>query len=220
MGLVHGFFILLALLVACASGQSTSPPGYANHTVGGSAGWFFNSTTETPSANYSIWAQSLKFNLGDYLVFNTNSNHTVVQTYNETSYRNCDAGDDESDGDVSVYTGGEGFGQPALIAVPLTKVGSNYFFSGADDGDECEHGMKFEIKVNQGRGLPPSLNQPPPPPYKDPSQSPPDSPSGTGRDGGAGPGQKATANGSAPRGRFPALAMVGFHLFVSLLLAL
>ncbi|XP_068635453.1 early nodulin-like protein 18 [Aristolochia californica] len=213
MGLVPQLSVVLALLVAVASAQSTSPPPYTNHTVAQSAGWFFNATTETPSANYSAWAQSLTFNLGDYLIFNTNSNHTVVQTYNETSYRNCDIGDDDSDEDVAVYAGEQGFGQPTVLAVPLTKVGPNYFFSGVDDGDECEHGMKFEITVNQGRGLPPSLNQPPPPPYKDPSQSPPASPSGNG----AGVGQGETATNGCPRVRFAPPVLVGFlHLFVSL----
>lgn len=88
----------------------------------------------------------------------------MVQTYNVTSYRNCSVADDDTGGDVSVYSGGEVFGVPATLAVPLTRVGPNYYFSDAGDGEQCVKGMKFEITVRQGSGLPPYLNQPPPPP--------------------------------------------------------
>ncbi|TKY45887.1 electron carrier [Spatholobus suberectus] len=150
---------------------------YHNHTVGAAAGWFFNSTTDTPAANYSSWASTQTFDLGDYLIFNTNSNQTVVQTYNKTTYLNCTA--DESDNGTFVYDGGSGrFGEALTIAVPLTIVGPNYFFSDAGDGVQCQRGLAFEIDVQRGLGLPPSLNQPPPPPYREPpgpdsAQSPP-----------------------------------------------
>lgn len=54
------------------------------------------------------------------------------------------------------------------VSVPLTIEGSNYFFSDASDGVQCQHGMAFEINVAHGLGLPPALNQPPPPPYMEP----------------------------------------------------
>lgn len=131
------------------------------------------------------------------LVFNTNTNQTVVQTYNETSYLNCSVADDNTGGDVSVYSGGEGFGVPATLAVPLTRVGPNYYFSDASDGEQCVKGMKFEITVGQGSGLPPYLNQPPPPPYVDPGVQTPPVGSGEVAPGGAGGG---TENGGKKRG--------------------
>lgn len=102
----------------------------------------------------------------------------MIQTYNETAYRNCTA--DDSDNGTFIYSGGgASFSEALTIRVPLTIVGPNYYFSdAADDGIQCRSGMAFEIKVQRGLGLPPSLNQPPPPPYAEPpgpdtAQSPP-----------------------------------------------
>ncbi|XP_022759521.1 cucumber peeling cupredoxin-like [Durio zibethinus] len=165
---------LLALLITTA----TVATGYTNHTVGGDAGWFFDSNTITSATNYSSWAANQTFNLGDYLIFRSSTNQTVIETYNETTYRSC-VTDDASDTDTFQYGGGNtDFGQSLTIAVPLTIEGTNYYFSDADDGIQCQQGMAFEILVNHGIGLPPSLNQPPPPPYIEPpggdlAQSPP-----------------------------------------------
>lgn len=102
----------------------------------------------------------------------------MIQTYNETVYRNCTA--DDSDNGTFIYSGGgASFSEALTIRVPLTIVGPNYYFSdAAGDGIQCRSGMAFEIKVQRGLGLPPSLNQPPPPPYAEPpgpdtAQSPP-----------------------------------------------
>ncbi|PIN15452.1 hypothetical protein CDL12_11899 [Handroanthus impetiginosus] len=112
-------------------------------------------------------------------VFNTNTNQTVIQTYNKTTYDSCTV-DDSLDTDTFQYNGGSNeFGSPTTIPVPLTIEGTQYYFSDADDGEQCQHGMAFELKVGHGLGLPPSLNQPPPPPYTPPpgpaddGQSPP-----------------------------------------------
>ncbi|KAG6437583.1 hypothetical protein SASPL_102502 [Salvia splendens] len=66
------------------------------------------------------------------------------------------------------------------ISVALTIKGTLYYFSDANDGEQCQQGMAFEIKVGHGLGLPPSLNQPLPPAYvpppgpaNDEEQSPP-----------------------------------------------
>ncbi|KAF6176078.1 hypothetical protein GIB67_000172 [Kingdonia uniflora] len=135
---------------------------YTNHTVGGPSGWFFNSTTKSPSADFTKWASAQSsFNLGDYLIFNTNSNQSVIQTYNATTYKLCNADDDASNGDIFIYDNSTANGS-LTFAVPLTKEGPNYFF---DDGVECEKGMAFQISVKHGKGLPPNLNQPPPPAY-------------------------------------------------------
>lgn len=93
---------------------------------------------------------------------------TVIQTYNLTTYQACNI-DDASGNDTFQYGGGsDQFGEALTVAVPLTLEGPNYFFSDADDGVQCQKGMRFEIDVKHGSGLPPSLNQPPPPPYAEP----------------------------------------------------
>ncbi|XP_047955085.1 lamin-like protein [Salvia hispanica] len=150
-----------ALIVAAAAAADT----YTNHTVGGDAGWFFNATANKTSADYTAWVANTTFNLGDYLIFNTNTNQTVIQTYNKTTYSSCIT-DDALDSDTFQYDGGRNeFGTEMTVSVPLTIEGTQYYFSDADDGQQCEQGMAFEIKVEQGLGLPPSLNQPPPPAY-------------------------------------------------------
>ncbi|XP_059312724.1 early nodulin-like protein 18 [Lycium ferocissimum] len=159
------FLVVVALFSNGATSQST---GYTNHTVGGPAGWFYNIATKKASSDYSAWAAKQTFNLGDCLIFSTNTNQTVIQTYNQTTYKNCTM-DEASDDDTFQYQGGSNeFGKPMTIAVPLTIKGQQYYFSDADDGDQCLNGMAFEIKVGHGKGLPPSLNQPPPPPYVEP----------------------------------------------------
>ncbi|KAL2892353.1 Early nodulin-55-1 [Bienertia sinuspersici] len=101
-------------------------------------------------------------------VFNTNTNQTVIQTYNSTTYDSCTT-DDSSDDDTLIFnSGATAFGQPWTVSIPLTKVGPNYFFSDAGSGAQCQGGMKFVIKVDRGSGLPPGLNHPPPPPYTPP----------------------------------------------------
>lgn len=103
-----------------------------------------------------------------YAVFNTNTNQTVIKTYNKTTYDSCTT-DDALDTDTFQYDGGSNdFGKAMIIAVPLTIEGTQYFFSDADDGEQCQQGMAFVIKVSHGLGLPPSLNQPPPPAYVPP----------------------------------------------------
>ncbi|KAH0980408.1 hypothetical protein GBA52_007585 [Prunus armeniaca] len=165
--------ILIAITATAAAAAAPPATQYTNHTVGGPTGWFFNATTNSSFANYSSWAASQTFNLGDYLIFNTSTNQTVIETYNETTYRGCTPDDDAFE-----YGGGStAFGEAQTIAVPLTLEGPAYYFSGAGDGAQCQQGMAFAIQVNKGLGLPPILNQPPPPPYSEPpsasTQSPP-----------------------------------------------
>ncbi|KNA17437.1 hypothetical protein SOVF_079990 [Spinacia oleracea] len=180
--MVAAYLTVIVVLIGTASAAT-----YTNHTVGGPppSGWFFNATTNTSSTNYSTWAATRTFNLGDYIIFHTNTNQTVVQTYNSTTYNNCTA-DYSSDNDTLIFNSGATvFDQPLTISVPLTKVGPNYFFSDAGDGVQCQRGMRFDIKVGQGLGLPPSLNQPPPPPYTPPPMAEP-SPVFQGSGGGQG----------------------------------
>ncbi|PWA70887.1 Cupredoxin [Artemisia annua] len=144
---------------------------YTNHTVGDKAGWLFDPNTNKSSADYTKWAANKTFELGDYLIFKSNTNQTVVLTYNETTFKSCSV-DNSSDSDTFIYNKGSNeFNQPLTVEVPLTIQGPNYFFSSASDGIQCQNGMAFGINVTHGVGLPEYLNQPPPPPYVEAPES-------------------------------------------------
>lgn len=218
-----------AVLASPAAAQGTpaaSPaPPYKNHTVGGAAGWFFNATSNSTSGNYSSWAATETFYLGDYLIFKTNDNSSVVHTSNATTYSLCDPSDDDGP-ETSIYGGGGGGGGGVevtdAITVPLTFEGANYFFSDADGGAQCEQGMRFEIKVAHGRGLPPALAHPPPAPKWRVLAPPPDvavtSPAvfGAGAGGGDTEGKNGGCRAVDAGGRFLGVAIgVGLAVLVA-----
>ncbi|CAN1145232.1 Lamin-like protein [Linum perenne] len=133
---------------------------YKNYTVGDSLGWY--DISEKPNADYQKWADSHNFSLGDFLVFNTNTNHSVIQTYNLTTYQQCDY-DNSQQIDTTQWSSGDPSNtatNPVTVAVPLLKEGPNFFFSGDYDGDQCRSGQRFKIAVAHGKGLPDSLKPP------------------------------------------------------------
>lgn len=94
-------------------------------------------------------------------VFNTDSNHSVIQTYNITTYKACDYDDAEDDDTIQWATGEPAVTtQPVSVAVPLVKEGMTYFFSSDYDGEQCKNGQHFKINVTHGQGLPNSLKSP------------------------------------------------------------
>lgn len=97
-----------------------------------------------------------------YAVFNTDNNHTVVQTYNFTTYKQCDY-DDAQDNDTIQWSASDPSNtetHPVTVAVPLVKEGMAYFFSSDYDGEQCKNGQHFKINVTHGQGLPKSLQNP------------------------------------------------------------
>ncbi|CAN6485100.1 unnamed protein product [Victoria cruziana] len=169
---MEGLLALMAAVLTAAS-MASSGAAYTNYTVGGAAGWLYDAQTHRAATDYQAWAKKSTFNLGDFLIFNTNSNYTVVQTYNGTAFKSCDY--DDTGSDTTLYTvpgDPTKLGLRGVIAVPLTQVGDNYFFSDADDGIQCAGGLKFSISVDKGEGLPPSLMEPPPSPPATPSSAP------------------------------------------------
>ena len=92
-------------------------------------------------------------------VFNTDSNHSIVQTYNFTTYKRCDY-DNAQENDTTEWSAADPSSttpQPVTVPIPLVKQGMNYFFSGDYDGEQCKFGQHFKINVTYGQGLPPSL---------------------------------------------------------------
>uniref|UniRef100_A0A2P2JUN9 Uncharacterized protein MANES_02G136300 n=1 Tax=Rhizophora mucronata TaxID=61149 RepID=A0A2P2JUN9_RHIMU len=148
------FFGLVLLLI------SGSADAYKNYTVGGSFGW--HDSTENSKVNYQKWADGKNFSLGDFLIFNTDNNHSVVQTYNFTTYKHCDY-NNALDSDTIEWSTSDPSNtatHPTTVAVPLLKEGLTYFFSGNYDGDQCKNGQHFKINVTHGQGLPESLKSP------------------------------------------------------------
>jgi hypothetical protein len=95
-------------------------------------------------------------------VFNTDKNHSVVQTRNGTLFKSCDYYDSGLDDTVEWSAAAPEFSKDAVtVAVPLLKEGRTYFFSGNYDGEQCENGQGFGIDVAHGQGLPPDLRPPP-----------------------------------------------------------
>uniref|UniRef100_A0A0A9CTQ0 Phytocyanin domain-containing protein n=1 Tax=Arundo donax TaxID=35708 RepID=A0A0A9CTQ0_ARUDO len=218
--------VVAAVLASPAAAQGGATPAadgdappYRNHTVGGADGWFFDKKSNATSGNYSSWAAGETFYLGDYLIFKTNANSSVVSTTNATTYALCDASEDDSRA-TYIYGGGGGGGggveETTTVAVPLTAEGTNYFFSEADGGVQCEQGMRFEIKVQHGQGLAPSLKHPPPPP-KERVLAPPPAGTAFSGTGTVQPGNGAGDNGgegrsdacrvAGVRGRFVGIAL-------------
>ncbi|KAL0550857.1 hypothetical protein IC582_009922 [Cucumis melo] len=152
-------FLLLLLLFLSISGRS-AVHAYKNHTVGDSLGWF--DKLEKPAVDYQKWTAGKTFGLGDFLIFNTDNNHSVVQTYNFTTYKLCDY-DDASENDTTEWSAADPSATTpyaVMVAVPLVKEGPNYFFSGNYDGEQCQNGQQFKINVTHGQGLPKSMGDP------------------------------------------------------------
>lgn len=123
-------------------------------------GWY--DATVKSNVNYQKWADGKNFSLGDFLIFNTDSNHSVVQTYNFTTFKSCDY--DDSVGNETVEWSSTNpsntLTQAVTVAVPLLKEGPTFFFSGDYDGEQCVNGQHFKITVSHGKGLPDSLKDP------------------------------------------------------------
>ncbi|KAF8724259.1 hypothetical protein HU200_021286 [Digitaria exilis] len=160
----HGRVVLPCLAVVVVALLAAAGPrgaeAYKNYTVGDDKGWYDDLTL--PGVDYQAWADDIKnFSLGDFLIFNTDKNHSVVETRNGTLYKSCDYNDSGPDDTVEWSAAAPEFSKDAVtVAVPLLKEGRTYFFSGNYDGEQCENGQRFAIDVAHGQGLPPDLRPP------------------------------------------------------------
>ncbi|KAL3653306.1 hypothetical protein CASFOL_002987 [Castilleja foliolosa] len=157
-----GLFLMIcaSVLVALLCYFPGRVEGYKNYTVGESLGWF--DILENPKVDYQKWSANKIFSLGDFLIFNTDNNHSVIQTYNFTTYNLCDYSD-APDNDTIEWSSTDPSStatHPVSVPVPLVKLGMTYFFSSDYDGEQCQNGQHFKINVTYGQGLPPSLKSP------------------------------------------------------------
>ncbi|CAH9072469.1 unnamed protein product [Cuscuta europaea] len=149
--------IAVVLAVFVLGQLSGFADAYKNYTVGGYLGW-----TDNGSVDYQKWASNNTFSLGDFLIFRTDTNHSVIQTYNETTYEECDSEDDDTALQWSYTDPSTATSVPPStpLYVPLTKVGTTYFFSDDYDGEQCKNGLRMKLNVTHGQGLPPSMRSP------------------------------------------------------------
>ncbi|KAK3159845.1 hypothetical protein QOZ80_1BG0051760 [Eleusine coracana subsp. coracana] len=151
--------LMMCLAVALVAVAPRAADAYKNYTVGEDKGWYDG--LAIPGIDYQEWADGKNFSLGDFLIFNTDKNHSVVQTRNATLYKSCDYFDSGLDDTVEWSAAAPEFSKDAVtVAVPLLKEGRTFFFSGNYDGEQCENGQRFAIDVAHGQGLPPDLRPP------------------------------------------------------------
>ncbi|XVF39580.1 hypothetical protein PTKIN_Ptkin01aG0045200 [Pterospermum kingtungense] len=113
------------------------------YTVGGTSGW-------TSGVDYTSWTKGKTFKVGDSLVFNYPTSHTVDEV-SSSDYSTCTVGN-------SITTDSSG-----ATTIALKKAGTHYFICGTIG--HCANGMKLAVKVESG-------SAPSPSPSKSPSKSP------------------------------------------------
>ncbi|GMP42592.1 hypothetical protein CsSME_00012283 [Camellia sinensis var. sinensis] len=111
---------VLALLVVVAPAVQA-----VQHTVGGTSGW-------SQTTDYSTWAAGATFTVGDTLLFNYGSSHSVA-VMSQSDYNSCNTGNA-----INTYNGGQ-------TTITLDKPGSMYF--ACPSFGHCQGGMKMAINV-------------------------------------------------------------------------
>ncbi|KAL2536651.1 Uclacyanin 1 [Forsythia ovata] len=151
MAMASSFLLFLVLLI--------SPAVFAKDiNVGDDNGW-------TNGFDYSTWASSQTFNVGDKLVFTYGFTHSLDEV-SKDDYEKCNTGKP-----INSYSS-------SPTSVSLTKAGPLYFT--CPRSTHCSQGMKLAINVTP-TSTTPGGSPPPSPPSATPSPpsvtpSPPGSP--------------------------------------------
>ncbi|KAI5066151.1 hypothetical protein GOP47_0018775 [Adiantum capillus-veneris] len=104
----------------------------AQFEVGGSSGWTLPSIG---NVNYSDWADSQTFVVGDTLYFNYSREYHNVMVVTKSDYQAC-----EASSPISTYDDG-------ATIVKLDRSGTFYFLCGIPS--HCTDGQKVEVKVRK-----------------------------------------------------------------------
>ncbi|XP_071711916.1 mavicyanin-like [Rutidosis leptorrhynchoides] len=140
--------VLLMIFLSC------SVPCLAKvYTVGDSSGWSLG-------VDYSTWTSDKTFAVGDTLVFNYGSSHSVDEV-TSSDYGTCNVGNS-----IASYTSG-----PTTIA--LNTTGTHYFVCGVVG--HCSGGMKLSVPVTGGGGATPATPGTGTSPITKPAPTPPTS---------------------------------------------
>ncbi|XP_057730958.1 blue copper protein-like [Arachis stenosperma] len=119
-----------ALVLALFLAMNMALPTIATvYTVGDTSGW-------ATGGDYSTWASGKNFVVGDSLVFNYGSGHTVDEV-KESDYKSCSTGN-------SISTDSSG-----ATTIPLKTSGTHYFICSVPG--HCSGGMKLAVTVKDGK---------------------------------------------------------------------
>ncbi|XP_015934822.1 blue copper protein [Arachis duranensis] len=119
-----------ALVLALFLAMNMALPTIATvYTVGDTSGW-------ATGGDYSTWASGKNFIVGDSLVFNYGSGHTVDEV-KESDYKSCSTGN-------SISTDSSG-----ATTIPLKTSGTHYFICSVPG--HCSGGMKLAVTVKDGK---------------------------------------------------------------------
>ncbi|KAL1310115.1 hypothetical protein HN51_052786 [Arachis hypogaea] len=119
-----------ALVLALFLAMNMALPTIATvYTVGDTSGW-------ATGGDYSTWASGKNFVVGDSLVFNYGSGHTVDEV-KESDYKSCSIGN-------SISTDSSG-----ATTIPLKTSGTHYFICSVPG--HCSSGMKLAVTVKDGK---------------------------------------------------------------------
>ncbi|XP_019153382.1 PREDICTED: blue copper protein-like [Ipomoea nil] len=113
--------VVLILSILC----NVVPSLGTKYTVGDTSGWAL-------SGDYGSWASGKTFKVGDSLVFNYPSGHTVDEV-SGSDYKSCS-------GANSISTDSSG-----ATTIPLKTAGKHYFICSVPG--HCSGGMKLEVNV-------------------------------------------------------------------------
>ncbi|XP_058086157.1 stellacyanin-like [Magnolia sinica] len=139
--LLLSFLIGLGLVLTCTA---------TVYPVGDTAGWEI-------STDFDSWAKGKNFKVGDVLLFQYSSLHTV-DVVTKDNYDNCNA-----TGALQSNSGGN-------TSIPLTTAGNKYFICGTLS--HCLGGMKLQVSVNAGAQETSPAGAPLPPKSPDPVPAP------------------------------------------------
>ncbi|GFP79669.1 early nodulin-like protein 1 [Phtheirospermum japonicum] len=175
-------FVLFSGFIFCSHGLQ--------FIVGGKDGWGLN-----PSENYNRWAERLRFQVNDTLLFNYKKGSDSVVVVSKDDYNHCNTSNPNAkleDG-KSVYK--------------FNRSGPFFFISG--NKSSCDHGQKLIVVVLAVRNKPPAA---PPSPAPAPAGSPADAPA---PESGYVPSGNSTPAAHPPRRSFAAAAWSPSVMLVS-----
>ncbi|TXG52737.1 hypothetical protein EZV62_021906 [Acer yangbiense] len=138
---VGGRFVCVVAVVFCMLVPSCLATVY---TVGDTSGW-------TLGVDYTTWAGSNTVAVGDSIVFNYGSSHSVDEV-SASDYKSCTTGN-------AISTDNSG-----ATTITLKTAGTHYFICGV--ASHCSTGMKLAVTVGSGSGsgtgstTPPSSSSP------------------------------------------------------------
>ncbi|XP_015877657.3 mavicyanin [Ziziphus jujuba] len=124
LNLVYAF-VLLGFVTTCTA---------TTYLVGDTSGWDI-------STNLATWAQDKTFNVGDVLLFQYSSSHSVSEVKKE-AFDKC-----ETTNVLKTYSGGNS-------TITLTKPGERYFVCG--NKLHCLGGMKLQVNVENNQDYAPA----------------------------------------------------------------